>query len=92
MNVMLKGLTRELHWRDIREETPKKIGSVLVAYFNSDDKAIVRDAVWDGGKFVQSEYPYSPLRTVTHWMPYPSLPPAKAMRRVFQQLLTPEPS
>ena len=84
---MLTGLTRELRWRNIKEETPQKTGCALVAYFNPDDKAIVRDAVWDGTKFVLSEYPYRPLRTVTHWMPYPSLPPAKAMRRVFQQLL-----
>ena len=64
----------------------KKTACFLVAYFNPDDKAIVRDAFWDGTKFVLSEYPYRPLRTVTHWMPYPSLPPAKEMRRVFKKL------
>ena len=83
---MITGLTRELHWRDIADETPQKTGCFLVAYFNPDDKAIVRDAFWDGTKFVLSEYPYRPLRTVTHWMPYPALPPAKEMRRVFKQL------
>lgn len=83
---MLTGLTRELRWRDIREETPQKTVRVLVAYFNSDDKPLVRDALWDGTKFVVSEYPYRPLRTVTHWMPYPELPSTKEMRRVFRLL------
>ena len=83
---MLTGLTREVHWRDIQKETPQKTASFLVAYFNPDDKAIVRDAFLDGTKFVLSDYPYRPLRTVTHWMPYPSLPPTKEMRRVFREL------
>ena len=83
---MLTGLTREVHWRDIQKETPQKTASFLVAYFNPDDKAIVRDAFWDGTKFVLSDYPYRPLRTVTHWMPYPSLPPTKEMRRVLREL------
>ena len=52
----------------------------IVAYFNPEDKALVRDALWDGTKFVLNEYPYRPLRTVTRWMPYPSLPPAREMR------------
>lgn len=84
---MLSGLTREVRWRDILEEKPQKMGCAIAAYFNPDDKAIVRDALWDGTKFVLNEYPYRPLRTVTHWMPYPSLPPAREMRRVFRQLL-----
>ncbi len=83
---MLSGLTRELRWRNIREETPQKMTAFIVAYFNPEDKALVRDALWDGTKFVINEYPYRPLRTVTHWMPYPSLPPAREMRRVFRLL------
>ena len=82
---MLSGLTRELRWRDIREETPQKMASFLVAYFNPDDRSIVRDALWDGTKFVLNEYPYRPLRTVTHWMPYPELPSEETMRRVFAE-------
>ena len=85
---MLNGLTREVRWREATAEKPQRTGGCfLVAHFNSDGKALVRDALWDGTKFIMSEYPYRPIRTVTHWAPFPELPKEDAMRRVFRELL-----
>ena len=45
-----------------------------------------RSAYWDGRDFLDIAGNI-PIRTVTHWMPYPALPPEKEMRRVFRALL-----
>ena len=88
---MLNGLTREVRWRDIKDEAPQGIGYFLVAHMEPDADAgrapSCRAAYWDGQSFMTTESPYYPLYTVTHWMPYPELPKAEEMRRVFAEVL-----
>ena len=90
---MLNGLERTLHWRDASESTPPAVGYVIVAQACSPllmdesvcrlNETVCRSAYWDGREFLTSAGHF-PIRTVTHWMPYPELPPAKEMRRVFR--------
>ena len=88
---MLNGLTREVRWRDIRDETPQKIGYFLVAHASGDgalyQTGSCRAAYWNGLEFMTTESPYHPILTVTHWMPYPELPKEEDMRRVFAEVL-----
>lgn len=92
---MLKGLTRELRWRDVRDETPQKVQYLLVAAFVPDYNSvpvggrvpICRTAYWDGRGFMTTESPYYPLQMVTHWMPYPETPNEDDMRRVYAEVV-----
>ena len=93
---MLNGLTREVRWRDVTEEMPAQTGNVLAAQlpeapplYGDGERAVCRAAYWDGREFRALEVGYR-LRTVTHWMPFPELPKADAMRRVFRELLSPD--
>lgn len=92
---MLGGLTREVRWRDVADGTPQKVGYVLVAHLTPDANGDVlyservpscRPAYWNGDSFMTTESPFYMLHTVTHWMPYPELPDAETMRRVFAEL------
>ena len=92
---MLNGLTREVRWRDIKDEAPQKIGYYLVAHMipgASGDGPLYhvpscRAAYWNGTGFMTTESPYYPILTVTHWMPYPELPKEEDMRRVFAEVM-----
>ena len=85
---MLTGLTREVRWRDAAESPPPTVGWVLVAQAPAAnmETAVCRPAYWDGRDFLDA-VGLVPMRTVTHWMSYPTLPPEKEMRRVFRDLL-----
>ena len=95
---MLNGLTREVRWRDVTDETPQKAERVIVALWTPEANGdpihgrvpSVRAAYWNGREFQTAEAPFYPLHTVTHWMPYPALPSEDAMRRVFRELLAPD--
>ena len=92
---MLNGLTREVRWREVTDETPQKVGHFLIAHLTPDANGDpiqgrvphVRAAYWNGREFQTAESPYCPLRTVTHWAPLPELPSEDAMRRVFRELV-----
>ena len=85
---MLNGLERALHWRDAAESPPPTVGWVLVAQAPTANmgNAVCRSAYWDGRNFLDN-IGLVPMRTVTHWMPYPALPSEKEMLRVFRALL-----
>lgn len=88
---MLTGLTRELRWRDVRDETPQKVQYLLIAHLTPDANgdqishrvASCRAAYWNGREFMTTESPYYPLQMVTHWMPYPETPNEDDMRHVY---------
>ena len=94
---MLNGLTREVRWRAVTEETPAKMGYVLTAQAllpplyggGEPEGGVCSAAYWNGTDFRVPDTG-RPLRTVTHWMPFPELPKADAMRRVFRELLSPD--
>ena len=95
---MLEGLERTERWREVTDNTPPKAGYVIVAQGHYSptrevsgrwEGAKCRYAYWDGREFREPDGNY-PLRTVTHWMPFPRLPGEEAMRRVFRELLAKE--
>ena len=96
--MSLKGLERTDHWREVTDKLPPKAGYVIVAQGHFTpigervekwDNGKCRYAYWDGREFLEPNGAY-PLRTVTHWMPFPQLPGEEAMRRVFRELLAEE--
>lgn len=92
---MIGGLERIMRWRAVEDETPQKVGRVLVAHMTPDANGdpihgrvpSCLAAHWTGREFVTAESPYYVLKTVTHWMPYPDLPSEAAMREAFRRLL-----
>ncbi|MBR0281030.1 MAG: DUF551 domain-containing protein [Oscillibacter sp.] len=95
---MLNGLERTERWREVTDKLPPKVGYVIVAQghytpigsrVDWHENAKCRYAYWDGRDFLEPNGNF-PLRTVTHWMPFPRLPSEEAMRRVFRELLAEE--
>lgn len=84
--IMLKKLERSFFWRDVTDCKPAKTGGVIAARMVPTYQSEPREAYWDGQEF-RDPHTGEPLRTVTHWAPFPSLPGQSAMRRVFQAIL-----